>query len=156
MAPSPPPEGSAPDSVESDPIRNASAAPSVGRTTTLSSRGGSVSYEPRKRCMPPRSAGRVAERHYCLPAPSEPYVIVSHHTAQAFTNAPHGTRPSPTPTPYCGPDGDSSGAATPGCPPWPCRPPRGAAGGGVASPFPGSAAGRRPGIAPPAPATSSG
>src|SRR5262249_32681168 len=43
----------------------------------------------------------------CSPAPSEPGVKVSLHPAQAFTNAPRGTRPSPPPTPYCEPDDDS-------------------------------------------------
>jgi len=36
---------------------------------------------------------RVAGKHCCVPAPSEPYVRLAPHTAQAFTNAPLGTRP---------------------------------------------------------------
>jgi len=38
--------------------------------------------------MPPQSAGRVAGRHYYLPAPSEPDVLVSSHPAQALDNVP--------------------------------------------------------------------
>src|SRR5262249_37218425 len=34
-----------------------------------------------------QSSGRVAGRHHCLPAPSEPYRLVSSHTAQALVNA---------------------------------------------------------------------
>src|SRR4029077_9777195 len=37
--------------------------------------------------------GRVAGKHYCFPAPSELHVTVARHAAQAFTNAPRGTRP---------------------------------------------------------------
>jgi hypothetical protein len=37
--------------------------------------------------MPRRSAGRVARRHYCLPAPSEPGRLVSSHPAHASGNA---------------------------------------------------------------------
>ena len=33
------------------------------------------------------TSGRVAGRHRCLPAPSEPYGLVSSHTAQALDNA---------------------------------------------------------------------
>jgi hypothetical protein len=42
--------------------------------------------------MPAPSAGRVAGRHCCLPAPSEPYMKLSLHTAQAWANAPRRTR----------------------------------------------------------------
>src|SRR5271157_4875426 len=42
-------------------------------------------------CHPP--TGRVAGRYCYLPAPSEPYLRLAPHTAQAFTNAPCGTRP---------------------------------------------------------------
>src|SRR5262245_24415435 len=65
------------------------------RTIKLSSAGRWGAVEAREASMRPASAGRVAGRHYCLPAPSEPYVIVAHHTAQAFTNAPRGTRSCP-------------------------------------------------------------
>ena len=41
----------------------------------------------------PRLGGsRVETAHYCAIPPSEPCVIVSHHTAQASTKAPCGTR----------------------------------------------------------------
>src|SRR5689334_20517009 len=42
--------------------------------------------------MPPPSAGRVAGRPYGLPAPSEPYMHLSTHTAQALDNALRSTR----------------------------------------------------------------
>src|SRR5262245_1900768 len=45
--------------------------------------------------MPPRSGGRVAGRHCCLPAPQEPYVKLSPHTAQALVNAPSQARGRP-------------------------------------------------------------
>ena len=38
--------------------------------------------------MPPGSGGRVAGMHHCIPAPQEPYMLVSSHTAQALVNAP--------------------------------------------------------------------
>jgi hypothetical protein len=50
---------------------------------------------PRKAVLPAPSAGRVAGKHSCLPAPSEPYGLVSSPTAQAGDNAPsssHGPR----------------------------------------------------------------
>jgi hypothetical protein len=40
-----------------------------------------------------RRDSRVAGKHRCFPAPYEPYVRLAPHTAQAFTNAPRGTRP---------------------------------------------------------------
>jgi hypothetical protein len=40
-----------------------------------------------------RIARRVAGKHCCFPAPSERHVTVARHAAQAFTNAPRGTRP---------------------------------------------------------------
>jgi hypothetical protein len=39
------------------------------------------------------SDSRVAGKHRCFPAPSELHVTVARHAAQAFTNAPRGTRP---------------------------------------------------------------
>src|SRR5262249_42659217 len=71
--------------------------------------------------------------------PSEPYVKVSLHTAQAFTNAPRGTRPSPPPCPDYAPVGDSSGAPAPDYTAG--RPPRTHAttSDAPANPFPGSA-----------------
>src|SRR3954471_23038946 len=39
------------------------------------------------------SISRVAGKHCCFPAPSELHVTVARHAAQAFTNAPRGTRP---------------------------------------------------------------
>src|SRR5271157_1340254 len=42
-------------------------------------------------CLTP--TGRVAGRYCYLPAPSEPYLRLSPHTAQAFTKAPCGARP---------------------------------------------------------------
>jgi hypothetical protein len=47
---------------------------------------------------PPPFAGRVAGRHCCLPAPSEPYVLVSSHTAQAWVNAPSPSKGPRAPT----------------------------------------------------------
>src|SRR5205809_393096 len=44
--------------------------------------------------MPRRSGGRVRERRYRRSLPSEPYMKVSPHTAQAFANAPLGSRTS--------------------------------------------------------------
>src|SRR5262245_42757410 len=41
------------------------------------------------------SAGRVAGRHCCLPAPSELHVLVSSHAAQAWDNASLKTRGGP-------------------------------------------------------------
>ena len=38
-------------------------------------------------------SSRVAGKHCCFPAPSELHVTVARHAAQAFTNAPRGTRP---------------------------------------------------------------
>ena len=39
------------------------------------------------------SISRVAGKHCYFPAPSELHVTVARHAAQAFTNAPRGTRP---------------------------------------------------------------
>src|SRR4051812_48845254 len=56
---------------------------------------------PEKRIITPRDIpresangiSRVAGKHCCFPAPSELHVTVARHAAQAFTNAPRGTRP---------------------------------------------------------------
>src|SRR5262249_23294206 len=60
---------------------------------------------------------------YCyVPAPSELDVRVAPHPAQAFTNAPRGTRPLPSVVRARGSAGGSWHATTPCCPPCPDRP----------------------------------
>jgi hypothetical protein len=62
-----------------------------GRSARLSHLGSGV------RPHPPAAyrgvSSRVAGKHCCFPAPSELHVTVARHAAQAFTNAPRGTRP---------------------------------------------------------------
>src|SRR5262249_22609703 len=50
----------------------------------------------RKTRLPPVSGGRVRGWRCRRPLPSEPYVILTHHTAQAFRSAFRKTRPVPS------------------------------------------------------------
>src|SRR5580693_4639068 len=67
------------------------------------------------------SDSRVAGRYCYVPAPSELDVRVAPHPAQAFTNAPRGTRPLPSVVPARGPADGSWHASTPCYPPCPDR-----------------------------------
>src|SRR5262249_25579559 len=65
--------------------------------------------------------GRVAGRYCYLPAPSELDVRVAPHPAQAFPNAPRGTRPLWSVLLARGSADDSWHGTTPCCPPCPDR-----------------------------------
>src|SRR4051794_33505783 len=67
------------------------------------------------------SISRVAGTYCYVPAPSELDVRVALPPAQAFTNAPRGTRPLPSVVPARGPAGGNWHASTPYCPPCPYR-----------------------------------
>src|SRR5260370_41215756 len=73
---------------------------------------------------PPRGQGgpcRVAGKYCYFPAPSELDVRVAPHPAQAFTNAPRGTRPLWSVVLARGSADGSWHATTPSCPPCPDR-----------------------------------
>src|SRR3954449_7848088 len=92
---------------------------------------------------------RVAGRYYSLPAPSELHVTVSRHAAQAFTNAPRGTRPLWSVLLVRGSDDGSWHATTPSCPPCPDHLGCARCDDGSDSPLlPIAAVDRRPDIAP--------
>ena len=67
------------------------------------------------------SRGRVRRLRYRRPLPSELHVTVSRHAAQAFTNAPRGTRLLSSVLLARGSADDSWHATTPSCPPCPDR-----------------------------------
>src|SRR3984893_18275289 len=66
-------------------------------------------------------SSRVAGKYCYVPAPSELDVRVAPHPAQAFTNAPRGTRPLPSVVRARGSADGSWHASTPCCPPCPDR-----------------------------------
>src|SRR5262249_5137797 len=79
----------------------------------------------------------------CRSLPSEPYVRLSPHTAQAFTNVPHGTRNLPS-NPTHGPADGSWGGPGRDCPAGRRPHTPATAGDGGANPGPALAAGHRP------------
>src|SRR5262249_6409012 len=66
------------------------------RTKQLTCPAGAGSHELQKAYVPAGSGGRVAGGDCPPPAPSEPYVKLSPHTAQALSNAPRRTRRVPS------------------------------------------------------------